>query len=501
MKQKLFVFLAIFFLIIAIIGLNAVSYTQKDELPDSEEFPNRSTYNTGATGTRAFYELLEETGRKVIRRRESFLSLTQEKNKINTLVIFGDQKSDIEKKEIEQLFKWVTAGGRLILIDRTPAEEVLKSTANYRIVATPAKDLPFGVDPSNVKAMTDKTVAAKPLQPTILTRNVNAVQPSRFASTATFEYYGYEEPPPRAAPSATVKPDFRLQGKFRLQDEPPPPPRPKPTATAPIEIRTDKLPTPLPAPQTSPFPVIEQRQNPAGIKDKVETVALDAPFAHLSNGSKNILIDFPYGEGKIIWLTDPYIVSNAGIEIVDNLQLAVNLVSVNDGTIAFDEYHQGYGEGETRLMQYFAGTPVIPIIGQICLLLFLIFLSQSRRFARALPETTPSRLSKLEYVSAFAELQRRTKAYDLAMENIYSEFRRKAARLFGTDNFTITHKELAKLISERGKFNELEIYNLIKRCEEIIQGDATNKKEVLHLTTRIREIEEALNIKRTRKTV
>jgi hypothetical protein len=45
------------------------------------------------------------------------------------------------------------------------------------------------------------------------------------------------------------------------------------------------------------------------------------------------------------------------------------------------------------------------------------------RFARALPANEPNRLFKLEYVSAMAELQRRTKVYDLAIENIYNEFR------------------------------------------------------------------------------
>ena len=54
MKQKIFIILGLVILIIVLIGLNAVSYTQKDTELDSELRPNRSTYNAGATGTRAF---------------------------------------------------------------------------------------------------------------------------------------------------------------------------------------------------------------------------------------------------------------------------------------------------------------------------------------------------------------------------------------------------------------------------------------------------------------
>ncbi|NJM53674.1 MAG: hypothetical protein HC846_09965, partial [Blastocatellia bacterium] len=129
----------------------------------------------------------------------------------------------------------------------------------------------------------------------------------------------------------------------------------------------------------------------------------------------------------------------------------------------------------------------------------LILLSQSRRFARPLPDDEPNRLSKLEYVSAMAELQQRTKAYDLAIENIFSEFRRSATRLLGMDNFSTSRKDLAKAISERTNLNELDIYNVMRKCEEIIRGEKTNKREVLELTARLRELEEKLGIKRTRK--
>ena len=446
MRQKLLIFAALIVLIVTLIGLNAVSYTQKDTLPDSEESPNRSTYNAGATGTRAFYELLAETGRRVTCWQENPSALSGAKNQPDTFVIVGATRLDINEKETEQILRWVSAGGKLVIIDRAPVKDLILTTANWSVSTVTSKDFAFNIDPSNPQQMTEKTNAVKPVQPTVFTRSVNAVQPSRFASSINLEFSGAD---------ATTK----------FNDAP-------------------------------PAVITENSDDPP---EKIETVALNAPFVHLANSQKTILVDFPYGSGQIVYLTDPYIVSNAGISLVDNAQMAINIVASGEGLIAFDEYHHGYGASENRLLSYFAETPFLAIFAQIILLAVLLLWSQSRRFARPLPADEPNRLSKLEYVAAFAELQQRTKAYDLALENIYTEFRRKITRHFGMDNHLTPRKELAQMIAERGKFDELEIYNLMRQCEEIIHGEPTNKKEILRLTSRLREIEETLGIKRTRK--
>jgi hypothetical protein len=254
--------------------------------------------------------------------------------------------------------------------------------------------------------------------------------------------------------------------------------------------RNDTLfttPTPFkPLETATPFPVIE-------------TIELLAPVLHVANDEKTLLADFPYGSGQIVFLSDPYIVSNAGIGLVDNAQLAINIVASREGTIAFDEYHQGFGTNENQLLKFFSGTPIPAIFAQIVLLVGAVLFTQSRRFARPLPANEPNRLSKLEYISAMAELQRRTKAYDLAIENIYSEFRRRAAKSFGVDNFTTSRRDLAAMIAERTKFEQRDIETLIQKCEDIIHGEPTNKREVLEITSRLREIEEKLGLKRVRK--
>lgn len=479
MKQKLFIFLTLILVVGLLVGLNAASFVQTEKTPDSEFNPNRSTFNTGATGTRAFFDLLAETGRRPVRWREKIAALAAAKNKPNTFVIVGRTRRDFTEQEIEQLLRWVSLGGRLVVIDRAPRADLIPTTANWRISADALTFPSFDVDPSNQAQMTEKTPAGKPVQPTVFTRSVNAVQPSRFASSIKLESFPPDETTKIAAPT----PEKNSSGDDENDYEQDEPPAPKKTGignyqsnkSTPNEIQT----------QISPR------------SRKIETAAQIAPVVHVANAEKNLLADFPYGAGKIVFLSDPYVVSNAGIGLVDNAQLAINITAANSGgAIAFDEYHQGYDAGENRLSEYFAGTPLPAMLAQLLLLIGVILFTQSRRFARPLPAVEPNRLSKLEYVSAMAQLQQRTRAYDLALENIYTDFRRRTTRLCSMDNFKTTPKELAQKIAERTKEDEIKIYNLLKKCEDIIAGDATNKRVVLEIARSLREMEEKLGLKR-----
>jgi len=59
-----------------------------------------------------------------------------------------------------------------------------------------------------------------------------------------------------------------------------------------------------------------------------------APVVYLGNDEGAILIDYPHGRGRIVLLSDPYVVANNGISLKDNLQLALNLVTTSKGLTA-----------------------------------------------------------------------------------------------------------------------------------------------------------------------
>lgn len=495
MRQKVFIFIALIFLAALLVGLNAASYVEKEKTPDDEFYPNRSTYNAGATGTRALFELLAETGRRPVRWQESpsalpIVSSANNKNNPSTFVVVGQTRRQFADKEIEQLLHWVSLGGRLVIIDRRPPEDLIATTANWKISVAESPPAPveidptdrFGIDPSNQQQMTAKTIAAKTVQPSVFTAQINAVQPSRLAANILFERLSDEE----------IKTKNKNNKGIFSAPPPPPEPMPKPTNSN-RQYGNDSG---QGSGSSSMLPPVAKTTTDED-EDLDEASESSAPVVYLTGEGKNLLVDFPFGAGQIVFLSDPYIVSNGGVNLVDNARLAVNILAAGgSGTIAFDEYHQGFGANSNRIFDYFAGTPVVAIFAQAAILLGLLFLVQSRRFARPLPEVEPNRLSKLEYVSAMAELQQRAKAFDLAIENIYTDFRRRASRFLVADNYTISVGELAKLISERIDSSAVEIENLMRQCEEIMRGEPTNKREVLQITSRLREIEKRLGLRR-----
>ncbi len=487
MKQKFFIFAGLILLVVVLIGLNAASYVQKEKTPDSEFAPNRSTFNAGATGTRALYELLAETGRRPARWQEPMSALLiNDKNKPQTFVVIGRPRREFDATEIEQLLRWVSGGGRLVIIDREPPADLIKATGGWKISADAASEPPFiNFDPSNVNQMTEKIVAAKPTQPAVYTNKVIAVQSSRFASSIVIEHPNDKSAPPKPVNLKNSNANLKAgSGEEDEDDDVPPPPAP------PREASPKKN-------QSAPSNGIATRIG--GTASVVQTPALAAPIALLANNDKILLADFPHGAGQIVFLSDPFIVSNSGINLVDNAQLAVNIIASGDGIVAFDEFHQGFGAGQNRLLNYFEGTPMVAVFLQIVALIIFVLFAQSRRFARALPEREPNRLSKLEYVAAMAELQQRTRAFDLAIENIYTDFRRRAARLVGADNFTVARTDLARMIAERGKLDEAEIEQLMFKCEDITHGAPTDKREVLDLTARLRAVEARLGLQRQKR--
>ena len=492
MKQKLAIFLVFGLVVVVLIALNAATYVQKEKTPDNELSPNRSTFNSGTTGSQAFYALLSETGRSVTRWQVPVAELPAARNKPGTFVLLATrlELSDLDQSDI---LKWVADGGRLVLIDRDPPKKLLVSDPWSLTVETPNDPGILAFDPSDVKQMTSGADAGRAVLPTEFTRSLNAVQPSRLASSIGFVRKSYElkteghgsAPPPNAYDPDEEEAD-EPHDFFSVE--------PAPTAT-PFSPGRRKF-----ISNVSPRLFFQSGMNsgrtgPPPIAAPTLPAAVGGPVVHVASGEKNLVVDMPYGSGRIVLVSDPYIVSNAGIGLVDNATLALNLVS-GGGTIAFDEYHQGYGADNNRLFRYFEGTPVISIFIQLAALVLLVLISQSRRFARPLPDAEPDRLSKLEYIAAMAELQQRTAAYDLAIENIYADFRRRVSRLVGADNTTVRRPELAELVAQRAKMPAAEIEQLMFQCEDVIHGEPTDRKETVELIKQLRAVEEKLGMSR-----
>lgn len=456
MRQRLAIVITIVLVLGALVALSSASHVKVDQTPDSEFSPDRSTMNSSATGTRALYDFLHESGYEVARWRESPAELLHGgATKPTTFVVVGRTRRPFEEEEAKLLLRWVGNGGRLVIIDRLPEPRLLPRTDDWIVTAEIPGEPPFGVNADSLEEMTSGVNRVSPSQPTVLTSDVGSVLPSRFVSVIKFTAKG------------TPEADASGAGNENSED---------------TEDYEDFPDPPLP-PDSDPAPTqLDSEFQPA------------APVVHFASERGPLLVDFAHGKGRIVLLAEPFIVANNGISSADNLQLAINVVAGGGGLIAFDEFHQGRSSSQNALIAYFAGTPVLAMCAQLALIVLALIWTRGRRFARPLPLPQIDRRSSLEFVASMAELQQRARAYDLALENIYARTRRVLARYAGAGNNS-TRADIARRVSARSRIGRLELETLMRNCEDVINGAPTNSQQSVGLAKRLRYIESKLGLR------
>lgn len=478
MRGRLFIFLTVIVMVVLLVALNAASYVRVEQEGDTELQPDRSTMNAGGTGTLALFEYLQQRGVDVVRWRQPTSALADESEaRPASLVIVGATRHEIERREAEDILRWVSEGGRLVLIDRSPTTRLLPTTVGGWRVGSELVESPGPeVRTDDVEVMTRGVPLIAPAQPTALTRDVAEVTRSRFAGrlhvyqTDVAPAPGLGPGPPRVrfTPSPTPTPE---------EDESPWGEEPEPTTQA-----------------TPPPPATPQNEGAGGSAGKPDA---SAPVVHVGDGRGGaLLVDYAYGRGRIVVLSDPYIVSNGGINRSDNLFLAFDAVTgggADAGRVAFDEYHQGYGATENRFFAYFRGTPVLWLFAQVGLVVLAAVWTRGRRFARALPAPHADRRSKLEFVASMAELQQRARAYDLAVENIYQRTRRALAR-YGGVGPNAPLEQLAARVAARSGRDRQKLEAILRECEDSMAGAPLTPRRALALARTLRELERDLGI-------
>jgi hypothetical protein len=465
MKSRLLILLSIVLLVAVLAALNAASYVRVEREAETELLPDRSTLNSGGTGTRALFEYLRESGTDAVGWRRPLNALAGP-DRPESFVVVGPTRHAFEKREADAVLGWVSAGGRLVLIDREPSPLLLPQVGRWRVFAQTVEFPDADTDPNDAENMTRGVRLLSPAQPTALTRNVTEVTRSRFASRLQI-FRTDAAPPrsvvvgigPRAARTPAPAPEEERGTTWTPEDDnPPPPPAPKPADAGPDT---------------------------------------NAPVVHVRDGREGegaLVVDYAYGRGRIVVLSDPYVVSNAGINRADNLFLAANVVTGGlKGRVAFDEFHQGYGETQNQVFAYLRGTPILWMFGQGALVALALVWTRGRRFARPVPEPRPDRRSKLEFVSSMAELQQRARAYDLAVENVYQRTRRALARYAGLPA-TAGPAQLAERVAARSGRDRAALESLLRDCEDAAAGAPTNARRALRLARDLRGLERDLGI-------
>ena len=454
MRQRLVVIITLIVVVIVLVAMNAASYVRVEHEGDSELTPDRSTFNSGATGTQALYDFLRESGHHVVRWREGSSSLlTFSGPKPSTFVIIGPLQEPYSNRETQELLHWVESGGRLVIIDRQ-LDRRLVSLKDWYVTSRQSSYPSDELDPNDFQQMTSGVQPIRSSQPTAMARHIDTVMPSRFMGALEITHRN-ETPKPTPGKTGTSTDEEDEEEPFGYG------PGPSPSDVDSGESKTD---------------------------------IVSAPVVHFQSERGALLIDYPRGNGRVIVLSDPFIVANNGIGRADNLMLALNVIAAGGGLVAFDEFHQGRAATHNALFQYFSGTPVMAICAQLALIGLAIVWSQGRRFARPLPLPQVDRRSKLEFVASMAELQQRARAHDLALENIYARVRRVLVRYAGVSNSS-PRAEIARRVAMRSGIDRTQLETLMRNCEDTINGAHTNARETLRMAQQLREIEAALGLR------
>ena len=238
------------------------------------------------------------------------------------------------------------------------------------------------------------------------------------------------------------------------------------------------------------------------LSDFAKAINVDSTSATLHAGGHPgaVLAETKLGKGRVIFLADPYVVANNGISKADNLTLSMNLFEERPpGEIAFDEYHHGYGVlsrvggASGGVLAYFSGTPIPWMLRQLVLILVLLVFSKGRRFGRPLPLRRERRTTNLEFVSSMATITRLARATDLAMQNIYSEFRRRLCHYAGVPPKTAS-ASLAEAAARRARMDAGGLKTLLRKCEAVGAGSPASDAEMLKLVSQVRELESSLKL-------
>jgi Domain of unknown function (DUF4350) len=448
MRRYLGIIIASLIVIGVLIALSAAGNIELDRPAESEMEPIRSSYSTGPTGTRGFYQLLEESGRPVARWRESYLSLAEKADNALIIAVGPFQfNMPLPENEARALHDFIAAGGNALIISRSPGQQfgdpiIHSISINSRITA---KNPPWTAAP---EMLVDSRSNQLIVQPTELTKNLSKLALSQLAARMTF-----------TSPGRVSEPTSQTKSE------------PSTTESTPVDAR---------------------RETEAAVKSRIKPAA---PVIHLGDSDGAVLADFKYGDGRVVFLSDPFVIANKGIAHGSNLRLALNLIDSlgadRDGAarrIYFDEYHHGYRSESNPLVNYFRGTPMAWLVVHGLLLSLLIVYTYGKRFARPLPLPQADRHSPLEFVSSMANLQQVAKARDLAIENIFPRFKAQLCRRLGLSSRAQPEEIVAGVRRLRLPVSEIEVRQALSESELILRGEELDDAHLVKMVARMRHI-------------
>ena len=203
------------------------------------------------------------------------------------------------------------------------------------------------------------------------------------------------------------------------------------------------------------------------------------------------------GKGTCVELASPEILSNDGIARRSNLRFVLNLLAqrgwhgepsrAGSGAILFDEYHNGYGNRETRSLWSALPSSVHAGLLQILAAALLLMWVRSRRLAAA-RELPPPPRERSEYLESMAGLLERAGARRLVARTLRRQLLEGLAKAAGMPAESL---DPATLLAERDNPLHQRARAVVAHCDVWEAGTRPSSAELLRTAREIRRILQA----------
>lgn len=199
--------------------------------------------------------------------------------------------------------------------------------------------------------------------------------------------------------------------------------------------------------------------------DRILTARNDV-VRHFGDSDGAVVASVPEGEGTAIVVSDPYIMTNAGLPEAGNLDLLVNILlshATDVKTVYFDEYHHGF-KRQPGVLQLLRGTSLGWALLQVAIAAVLLMFSRARRFGQPKPVLRESHRSSLEYVTSLAGIYQSARAPDQALSSLYNRLTYSVRGRPSSASVRAVMDECSLKMSG-GDISERELIDLFRRME------------------------------------
>ena len=180
-----------------------------------------------------------------------------------------------------------------------------------------------------------------------------------------------------------------------------------------------------------------------------------------------VVVSYPVGNGSVVWWASAWPLENAGIREKNNLELLLNSTA-GYKRVLWDEFYQDVHQTQAG---HKLGHAYLWALAQFALIALAVVLTYSRRSGPLVPLAQPSRGSPLEFVETLANVFRRARSTQVAVEIAFQRFRQVAARRLGIRG-TSNASEIVDAMSHRGIRISESTANLVRQSEMAV-GDAS----------------------------